>query len=259
MSDEEITALYHSAGEVIPVDLAAERETVGCILDYLATAPTIEVAMRHPLDQFGTITPWVSWQLGCVAEFEATKGQLAKALLSAYVSVNAALRCRDPQRLLGNLLTLAGIYLRARVTDVAEQVYLQILDLPIESGFVERAGAHLSLSSILGAGRPREAVDHFEQGLCCLGERLSPETRSKLVRGASGAYRELKDWIGLSYVCKVLNLGDVETTLREAVQSDLGLPQIVAADTRLRQLGAGELADQLYSMWSEAHFPGESS
>src|SRR4051794_5342132 len=100
MSDEEILSIYHPTSDVSPVDLATESKTLHLILDYLDTAPSIEAAMRHPLDQFGKITSWVSWQLGCVAEFEVNQSHQAKALLSAYVSISAALQCGDPQRLL---------------------------------------------------------------------------------------------------------------------------------------------------------------
>lgn len=93
MDDREIVKLYLPNSGVAPVDHTAETQTVHRLLDYLETAPPIDAAMGHPLEQYGSVTPWVALQLGCYAELQANQGQLPQALLTAYVSVNAALRC----------------------------------------------------------------------------------------------------------------------------------------------------------------------
>ena len=258
MNDEEIVKFHLSDASVEPIDKIAETKTVHLILDYIDTSPSIEAAISYPLDQYGSITPWVAFQLGCYAELQADDGLIPQGLTTAYVSINAALRCRDSQRIFGNLLTLAGIYMRAHASDAAEQVYLQILKLPIIDGFLERAGVHLSLATILATKQPRASAEYYEQALSCLGERLPIEARSKTISNIIGAYKELEDWIGLAYVCELLKLGDVEMPLREMIQSGLSLPNVIEADTRLRRLGANQLADKLYSIWSEMHLPGGS-
>ncbi len=245
MGDDKVMVVPLPTVDVRPSDIDAERQTIHRILDHLEKTPSFDAVVKQRLDQYGNITPWIAWQLGCVAELHASEGRLSEALLTAYVSVNAAVSCRDSRRLLGNLLTVAGIHMRAGITDAAEQAYLTILELPLDDGVSERASAHLSLASILVAGRPREAVEHCEQGLCCLGERPGPEARLRIIQGMIPAFRALPDWVGLHYACKLLNLGDAQKPLREAIQSGLDLPQIIAADTRLRRLGANELADQL--------------
>src|SRR5205823_1338412 len=119
-------------------------------------------------------------------------------------------------RLLGNLLTIGGIYARAGARDEAERVYRHTLELPIADGGLERASAQLSLATLLATRQPRDAVEHYEQALCCLGESLPPATRAEVVRAMIRPYKALDDWVGLAYACTILGLGDVTSVFRDA-------------------------------------------
>ena len=177
--------------------------------------------------------------------------------MTAFVGVGAALQCHDSQRLAANLLTLAGVQLRADATDSAEKTLLQILELPFDEGFLERASANLSLAGLLAAKRPQDAREYYEQAVCCLGGKLPDAARERLADVMIEAYASLKDWVGGAYVCHSKNAGDMEAPFLNALQAPLELPQVIAADTRLRRLGADRLADQLYSMWCDTQRGGE--
>jgi hypothetical protein len=243
--------------KIAPVDYASEVQTLTKILDYVEEHP--HEASSLGLPDFGAVTPWIAHQLGCLTEKCASEGRLAAALVYAKTSVNAALSCRDADRIVANSLSLAGVHVRNGNNAAAARIYEEILELPFDQCYQERAMAHLSLASLRSsASRHREAVHHYEHAICCLGALIPESSRVTILRGIMPSYVELKDVVGLAFAGEALGIADSKFISEDFVVPALPQSAVVAAVTRLRKLGARELADQIFAAWSRPHQSGES-
>lgn len=73
-----------------PTNIELERELLNTILDSIEECN--QPLNEQQLNAVGNVTPWMSWQLGCVAEALSTQGRNSYALNVAICSIVKPLR-----------------------------------------------------------------------------------------------------------------------------------------------------------------------
>lgn len=238
------------SNEPSPEDYRAESETVERLVD-AALSPDFR-PYASTLDKYGTITSWVAWQLGCMAEGAVEDGDIDRALRIGSVAVQAAVEARSVERLSANLLTMAGIAFRQNDLTQAVSTYHQILALPPIGGFQERAGAHISLGGIFAMqGRTAESVYHYETGLRSLRGTIDDDIYDSILRGLVGLYSQIEDLGGLVHCGKRLEGQNVDELLRSSEISEWSLERAMLLATRLHSFAEHELAELTLELWRE--------
>jgi len=225
-----------------PDDYDTEVETARRLLD-LCEFPQFN-PLESSLRVYGKMTPWIAWQLGCAAEAVAERRDYEKAFRIAATSVKAAIEAQAVARLYANLLTLSGILLRSGNIEEAESQFLNILELPFPGGEKERASAHVSLGGIYEhKGMIRDALYHYERGLSYLRNTVPQQIYRRILEELSHLYAVVEDAAGLAYCCTQLGLGDAEGILRQSINGEMHVEELLFLTTRLHSLGEHKLAD----------------
>lgn len=258
MEQGYISLYIDTQDEPIPVNYEAEAKTLRCLLS-LPDSSWFNVS-NPTLKECGSLTSWIAWQLGCVAEALIVSDEHERAMAIAAISIKAAIEVRDITRLCANLLTLAGIHIRLGHIDAAESYYRQILELPFSVRESERALAHASLASILSHKREiKEATYHFEKAIPHLKSSLTPEAYKQVLKQLLLLYGEIEDLAGLAYGCAQLGLADSAAILKEEITPSMHVESALSLVSRLHFLGEHALATLVYNLWKHGKTPWANS
>lgn len=247
-----VTRLFHIPAQetVSPRDYEAELATVRVIIEYVEQNPHAPIP-EDDFAHFGTVTPWVASQLGVYAEKLADEGHASSAIRTAAYSVAAAMTSADSKRLNANLLTYANLLFRFGLQTEAASMYEDILDLPFEPGFEERASARLALANLaLANERWQEAVNHWEAAVPVLGTLLEEQVRVAMHEVMQPAYLALDDVAGVIHAA---NRGGIDVSTLEPEIRTMTLTGAVRLATQLRRHRDDRSADWLTERWAAAH------
>ena len=236
--------------EPVPIDYTGELQTLNLILDGIEYSQKEQ--RKYTLDESLRTTPWIAWQLGCLAELFASQMNYDQAVAIATVSLDAAFKCGDVTRIYANLLTAAGIMVRMNDFDGAEEFYITILGMPIQGKSIERTIAHLSLGSIYAMkGNLRRAVYHKEKALPQIKSLASEDILLKVFDELGYLYSEILDLAGIIFIVIEQQKHSEDDVISRFSVPDLSLEQVLLLVTRLSSLGKHELGERIINLWKK--------
>lgn len=230
-----------------PINKENEIAALQLLLDLLEANPTDP--RLDELEAICEVTPWMAFQLGCLAESDQYEDVPFIRQRLAILAVEAALVAKAPDRYFANLLTYGNLLAYRGDLDEAEKIYRHILVVPLPCGEDERAAAHL----VLGQGMercPELQIFHYEMAIKTHGGHIPKDVRRELAQNAGQAYAALQDLAGALHMSIETGEGDPDELLKQ-VLPQLSLEAAVALATRLSGLGHGELAQKIRDDWKK--------
>lgn len=222
--------------------------------DEVDTAERIISACRFPsfepspdsVTAFGAVTPWVSQQMGAMAERIGESGDSQWAIRTASASVYAAFLVRADEVLYENLLTLGNLNTESHHEEAAKLVYETLLSLPLPGGTVERPCAHFGLANQLrDRSNNRLAIYHYEMALSYFRELLPTDALIRLNKMLCFLYKETTDLAGVIHCAAQFKLANPEQLAAAQGGPEVSIDRILSLNTRLHFLGEHGLADLL--------------
>ncbi|MEP4989573.1 MAG: hypothetical protein ABJV68_18070 [Paracoccaceae bacterium] len=252
MDDHEIKAL-NMPGASHPEPANKELE-VACVGDAIDSALEDETAQNFCDANIWRLTPWVSFQLGCAAEYYGKYQEVKNALKIAHFSVEVARRIQDPVRFCSNLVTLGNTYFRLNENEKSlanYQAAIQYSD-PVESP--EATAALMGMAnSLQRLDRNHEATIAFEAGYLRLRGSLNEVERRQIATSLAGLCKRSYDVGGAYFAICEFDKVAADKILFANSLDQMTYDEAVSIHTRLLGLGMGKDARRLRDSWLEAN------
>jgi pentatricopeptide repeat protein len=199
-----------------------------------------------------SVTAWVAFQLGCIAEHYASMNDLESSMALAIYAVEAANISNDQQRIRSNFVTLANVLFRSRRFEEALSVYEKIVVSDRSNLSPEVVAALMGMANcLLSLGRPSEAAVSFEKGYLSLRGKLDLPTQRQIASAFASICAGADDIGGVFFAMCDYDEQRVRKFLLETSIPEMSFDVPVSTHTRLKSLQMIQDAEALRTKWLE--------
>lgn len=203
-------------------------------------------------------TPWVAFQLGCAAEYNASHDDLELALGLALYAVGAAEVLKDTSRLRSNFVTLGNVLLRQQEINEALHVFKKVVESEPEKTSFQTIAALMGIANCLTfLQRPHEAAVSFEKSYLSIRNELDPHWRKQLAARFARICDQADDIGGVFFAVCDFDRVEAEEILFEQAIPKMSFDQAVSTHTRLMGLSMFTDAQSLRQHWLKHNKQGK--
>lgn len=199
-----------------------------------------------------SVTAWVAFQLGCIAEYYASMNDLESSMALALYAVEAANISNDQQRIRSNFVTLANALFRSRRFEEALSIYENIVVSDRSNLSPEVVAALMGMANcLLSLGRPSEAAVSFEKGYLSLRGKLDLPAQHQIASAFASICAGADDLGGVFFAMCDYDEQRARKLLFEISVPEMSLDMAVSTHTRLKSLQVLQDAESLRTKWLE--------
>lgn len=248
MTDFEVNSIdVPDASHPEPKDHTLEVEVVNAAIDACFDGIPPEL---HWAKSESTVTPWVAYQLGCVAEYHGAKNDLISGKALAIYAIEAAKLTKDINRVRSNYVTFANVLFRSDRIEEALNVYEKVVASDAGDPTPETVAALMGMANCLKlVGRPHEAAVSFERGYLSVRKKLKTSERHQIAKFFADVCIQADDIGGAFFAICDFDPTEGKRILFEQCLPGMSFDEAVSTCTRLKGLEMFDEADSLRQLW----------